>query len=359
AARSPIARNVVGPRRVTPLRPPIAPPWEREASPLDALGQALLQVRLDLHELRRPQLPVGPDGMALPNLVVDADSRSWESRPGRVSVIMALYNHAQYVVDALESAVSGGFADVEVVVVDDGSTDDSARVVREWIDRTPHRAVRLLRHRVNRGLPSSRNDAISHARGDLVFVLDADNEIFPTGLQRLVAALDADPDATFAYGVLQTFDTGGPQGLLGYYPWQPWRLRYGNYIDAMALIRRSALLELGGYAEERRLYGWEDYDLWCRLAEKGAYAVHVASPVARYRSSRSSMISMSNLSHTAAFDALRERAPQLMSGGLEDWEHPLTDWLNTVKRTYAAHRHLLSELGDRAVGSPATGASAG
>ncbi len=172
----------------------------------------------------------------------------------------------------------------------------------------------LLRHPVNRGLPAARNAAVAEARGEQVLVLDSDNQLYPHCLERLAEALDADPAADFAYGILEQFDYSGPAGLSGYFGWEPERLVEDNYIDALALIRRSALEALGGYTTDRRLYGWEDYDLWCRIADRGGHAAHVPEILARYRLAPGSMISLTNLSARESREALAERCPTLFEG---------------------------------------------
>jgi hypothetical protein len=234
-----------------------------------------------------------------------------EQGPQRVSVVTALHNHAEHVAAALDSVARGGFREFELVVVDDGSTDRSGAAVTEWMRDHDSIPAALFRHSVNRGLPATRNAAIDFARGEYVLVLDADNELHPHCLERLTAALDADPGASFAYGILETFDERGPTGLIGFLGWDPERLRRHNYIDALALIRRSALREVGGFTTDLRLYGWEDYDLWCKLASRGMRAAHVKEIVARYRVSGSSMISLTNLSLEDAQAALAERHPEL------------------------------------------------
>ena len=65
--------------------------------------------------------------------------------------------------------------------------------------------------------------------------------------------------------------------------WDPERLAWGNYVDAAALIRRRLLVEVGGYATDPRLYGWEDFDLWCTFAGRRLHGVRVPEIVARYR----------------------------------------------------------------------------
>jgi glycosyltransferase involved in cell wall biosynthesis len=282
------------------------------------LRQALRETRLDLMDVRRriDTLTLeSADGRSPAAVRVAAASLAYRSRqiPPHVSVITALYNHATYVERALDSVIAASCGDVEIIVVDDGSIDDSGRVVSRWIERNPDVQALLLEHPVNRGLPVSRNRAVAAAEGPLLFVLDADNEILAGGLEKLQEALEDDPGAWFAYGVLERFDEHGPNGLLGYLGWAPPLLRRGNYIDAMALVRADRMRLMGGYSTDRRLYGWEDYDLWCRMAEAGGYAAHVPNMVGRYRASATSMLSLSNLSLVPAWTALKEHCPTLFS----------------------------------------------
>ena len=138
-----------------------------------------------------------------------------------------------------------------------------------------------------------------------------DNTVYPHGLGRLTQALDEDPAASFAYGILQTFDTLGPVGLASWLDWSPERLRYGNYIDAMAVVRRSALEAIGGYPPDAALAGWEDFAVWIALADAGLRGVRVPEIVGRYRVSPHSMIALTDIDHSAAWATLLRRYPVL------------------------------------------------
>jgi glycosyltransferase involved in cell wall biosynthesis len=224
-----------------------------------------------------------------------------------------LYNHAEAVLDALESVERSAFSGWEVVVVDDGSSDGGGHAVRRWMDDHPHRPCMLVRHEVNRGLASARNTGAEYARSDRLLMLDADNQLRRIAMARLSVALDADPSASFAYGILDRFSTDGPGGLISWHPWEPQRLRHSNYIDALALIKHDALAALGGYSLDSRLaLGWEDYDLWARMAETGRHAAFVPEIVARYRVGHSSMVSVTNISPSDAYAAIADHAPRLM-----------------------------------------------
>jgi GT2 family glycosyltransferase len=103
---------------------------------------------------------------------------------------------------------------------------------------------------------------------------------------------------------------------VSYFGWDPKRLRKGNYIDAMSLIRTDALRRLGGYTNERRLFGWEDFDLWCRIAEDGGEGLLVPQILARYRASASSMRTLTDLYPDDGMAAVAERHRRVMSGSL-------------------------------------------
>jgi glycosyl transferase family 2 len=232
----------------------------------------------------------------------------------RVSVILTVHNYADFVGAALRSVALSSLREVEVVAVDDASTDDSVSVVEAACHEFPWLSLTHVRLARNRGLPAARNLGVGQAKSDLLFILDADNEVTPEGLEKLAAALDEDPEAQFAYGIMQSFDGTGPVDVMNWLPWDVGRLRLGNYIDAMAMLRRSALETIGGYATDPALYGWEDFALWLAMAEHGYRGAHVPDFVGRYRKSPHSMIALANVDSTAAWGSLLRRYPHLATG---------------------------------------------
>ncbi len=272
---------------------------------LEALG---LRRRLARIELR---LATGKEP---PPIELVRRSRSYSAAPPRISVLTALYNHAGEVTDALNSLITSRESGWEAIVVDDGSTDGSGDAVERWIQNHEYVPALLLRHPVNRGLGHARNSALGFARGEYCLILDADNEIRPNCLSLLTEVLDGEPEATFAYGIIERFGSNVP-GLVSFLPWDPVRFRVQNYIDALSLIRVRALRDrFSGYTTDPRLHGWEDFDLWCRIAEAGGHGTLVPEIVARYRTSEHSMISTTNVSVSEAFSVLIERNPTVMAG---------------------------------------------
>jgi len=289
-----------------------------------ALRRGLKDVSLDLIEMRRQvarleQLVRSGDGGGSGPTVV-YESPAWDlRRDPRVTVVTALYNHSALIAATLDSVSASRLREFEVVVVDDGSSDGSAEVAREWMTAHPWIPARLIAHRLNRGLGAARNTGVDAARAAYCFVLDAKDEVYPRCLDTLVGTLDSVHDVAFVYPMLEVlgaeaFAVGNGSYLQSVLGWQPERLRLGNYIEAPTMLRTDRLRELGGFTTDRRLYGWEDYDLWCRMAERGWAGQLVPQILARSRASLSAMRSTTDLSTTTAMAAVIEHAPKLMAG---------------------------------------------
>ncbi len=237
-----------------------------------------------------------------------------ETRPD-VSVIVPVHDYGQYVEAALVSALRSRDVALELIVVDDHSSDGSRAVVERVLQCTPHAAIRFISLGVNVGVSAARNLALEQARAPLVFFLDADNRVYPRTLRRLAAALDADPGAAFSYSMLASF--GDEQRILSYYPWDLDRLLRGNYIDVMAMVRRTALEAAGGFRVDLQELGWEDYALWLQIAALGGRGVLVPEILGGYRWHGAQRTSIVNIDLAGLFLELRARYPSLpWPGGL-------------------------------------------
>jgi GT2 family glycosyltransferase len=236
-----------------------------------------------------------------------------------VTVVVPVYNYAHYVVETLDSVRKQTIKDLDLIVVDDCSTDDSASVITAWMEEhgKRFRKATLFRQDKNSGLGAVRNQAFENAETKFVFPLDADNVIYPSCMEKLARALAASRCA-FAYCILERFCQDiGQRGfpLMNLRQWDPSALGNGNYIDAMALIRKDAWRMAGKYEESLRL-GWEDYELWLNIARCNGGGVHVPQILGRYRVHRSSMLN--KVSNTTASQKklskyLRETYPEFFA----------------------------------------------
>ena len=205
-----------------------------------------------------------------------------------VSVVMPLYNKAEYVGAAVRSVLEQTFTDLELVVVDDGSTDGSAAVVQEMTDRR----IRLLRQE-NAGAPAARNAGIAAARGCWIAFLDADDTWRPEKLARQLAVLEREPDLVWAAGAY-IWSAPGPKIIERNLSDQSWfrspeviedgllLVDFPNLWTGTVLVRRDLLLQLGGF--DTSLPTGDDVLLWSRIAALHPPLAYVRTPIAHYRS---------------------------------------------------------------------------
>jgi glycosyltransferase involved in cell wall biosynthesis len=202
-----------------------------------------------------------------------------------VSLVIATFNHARLLGDAIDSALAQTLGGVDVIVVDDGSTDDTPTVLARYAGR-----IRVLRQ-PNRGLAAARNTGLAAARSTYVAFLDADDVMAPAKLAEQVAVLERAPTIGWTYCdvLIETVATGAivrASERFGYAAralegWLFPELIHGNFIPAIApLVRRTALDAAGGFDE--RLTALEDWDLWLRLALI-AEARYTPAVLVRYR----------------------------------------------------------------------------
>ena len=233
-------------------------------------------------------------------------------RPSRVTVVVPVYNYAGTVVEALDSVKAQTLEDLDLIVVEDDSPDDSLAVVTAWAEENAERFNRILvlSHVDNAGLACTRNRGFEEAETPYVLPLDADNILLPDCAASLLEALEAS-GAAFAYPHIRQF---GPEVdpeqelVMGHTEYTAARLLAMNYIDAMALVRRSAWRAAGGY--RLGLLGWEDYEIWCSFAELGLYGLRVSHVHALYRVHGDSMLR--TVTHTGdKLDRAREAITDL------------------------------------------------
>ena len=288
-------------------KPPLLPVFTPYRSARRAVYDQLLAEIAHRREIGRVRAMVEH---GVEDHVGERATTAWSASPvASVSVIVTMFDYADVVCETLDSIVASHDVPIEIVLVDDHSSDAGVPVVTAWMDDHDDVPVLLLTSAANRGLTRARNLAVSRTRTDRVMVMDADNQVYPTCLRRLSDALDADPDAAFAYSTLEAF--GAEPGLRSAQGWYVAWLCEANYIDAQAMLRRSTLDRHHGYRVDDTMYGWEDWDLWLRIADAGEHGVHVPEILGRYRTQASSMVSLTNLAADDLRADLVARYPSL------------------------------------------------
>ena len=182
-----------------------------------------------------------------------------------ISVIIPSYQHASTIAPCLESVLGQTYQPLEVIVVNDGSTDGTEKELARFADRI------TVIHQENQGGNAARNNGFKASTGSLVIFCDADVIMRPDMLERLAQILTEHPDAAYAYSA---FRFGWK--AFSSYAFSEERLRRMNYIHTTALIRREAFP--GFDVSIKRL---QDWDLWLTMLERGAKGVYVAEELFR------------------------------------------------------------------------------
>lgn len=190
-----------------------------------------------------------------------------------VSVLMPVYNTKRYVGQAVESVLAQTFGDFEFIIVDDGSTDGSLKVLQEYAARDSR--IRLIT-RENRGICHSRNEALELARGEFVAIMDSDDICLPRRLEAQIDYLKRNPDCVALGCQVDVMDPDGDR--IGRWTLPLHHLdidaehlkRNQSIVHPALFARRDAVTSVGGYRENLS----EDFDLLLRLAEIGQLANH-------------------------------------------------------------------------------------
>jgi glycosyltransferase involved in cell wall biosynthesis/SAM-dependent methyltransferase len=205
-----------------------------------------------------------------------------------VSVIVPCYNQGPYLDEAIESVLEQSFQDFEIIIVDDGSTDEQTiQLIKNY--RRPKTTV--LRT-TNQGLASARNNAIKESSGKYILPLDADDKIASTYLEKAVSILDANNKVGIVYCKADLFgDASGPWDLPDYrFP----DILVGNRIFCSAFFRRMDWVRVNGY---RPMWGWEDFDFWLSLIDLGREVFCIPDTLFFYRKRSDSMIATMSWEH--------------------------------------------------------------
>ena len=184
----------------------------------------------------------------------------------KITIAIPAYNAEACLRETLESALAQTYPAYEILVVDDGSKDRTEEIARSFGDR-----IRYIRQE-NQGIAGARNTAIREAKGDWIAFLDHDDLILPEKLQKQVAVIEANPNLVVVYSAFAYLYVDGTTKVVAAFPARDlWpALRYRTPIlPSTSIIRRSALLEIGGF---QKLYCVDDWNLWFRLVRRYSVA---------------------------------------------------------------------------------------
>lgn len=189
----------------------------------------------------------------------------------KVSVIMGIYNCAGTLCEAIDSVLAQTFTDWELIMCDDGSTDNTFGIAMQYIEKYPDKFV-LLRNGQNMGLNHTLNRCLEKAQGEYIARMDADDISLPERFETEVDYLDTHPEYAIVSTQMVFFDSDGDWGENHTIP-EPSNkdfIRHSPvHCHAPCMIRSEAFRSVNGYSEDKRTFRVEDMDLWFRLYAKG------------------------------------------------------------------------------------------
>jgi len=236
-----------------------------------------------------------------------------------ISIITACYNHGALIGEMLESVMNQTFTNFELVIVNDGSTDNTAQI----LNNINNKKVKII-HTENHGPASARNTAIKNAVAPLIMNLDADDMIAKDLLEKAYSILTSNPAIGIVYTDVEFF--GAKSGKFITEEYSTEAMLTDNRIVSNAFFRKDDWLSTGGFSDEL-IYGLEDWDFWLQIIELGREVIKIKEPLVFYRTYpdpstyRSGKRKSNRMKQLESLAIIFNRHRQLYSEYPEVWNH--------------------------------------
>ena len=252
-----------------------------------------------------------------------------------VSVVIPSYNHAAYIEQCIESVISQDYANIELIIIDDGSSDSSVDVIQAMVAKCQERFTRFeFRVRSNKGLPATMNEGLWWAQGKYYSYISSDDLMLPDKTSIMVAAIESEPSIAGVFACAEIIDEN--QSSISLHKLQSVTvydfedvLVYANWLVASSmLVDLNAMKDLGGYDES--IY-FEDWYMWLKLTHAGFKLMVLPDILVKYRMHADNM----SKNIVKMFEGRKQIVEMYKS-------HPL--YSQAMSQTYAATALEYSEL---------------
>lgn len=244
----------------------------------------------------------------------------WPVEVPFVSVVIPCYNHGKYVEEAIQSILSQTIQDIEIIVVNDGSTDQETSEILNSLRKPKTRLISLPQ---NMGLPAARNAGIREAQGKYICCLDADDKLQATYLEKAVTIMESNAGISFVGSWTQVF--GSESRVWHAQEFDPDQILYSNQFNSLAVFRRTAWEEAGGFYEAMR-DGFEDWEFWVRLTGYGYRGYQIPEKLIHVRRIGESFATRAAAKNDLLWDQIKAHNPSL-------YANPQTA-IQKIKKTY-------------------------
>ena len=244
-----------------------------------------------------------------------------------VSVVIPCFNHAQFLEECVKSIIAQSYENIEVIIVDDGSTDNTQQVIENLILENKNTIIKSIQQ-VNSGVSVARNQGISAASGDYILPLDGDDKIHPDMILKCMELLKANPTTSIAYTDYQHF---GDIDLIVETPEYDFDiLAYQKCLHTVtALYRKKCWIDTGGY-NPNMIWGTEDWEFWINCGRNGHFGKRIPKPLFYYRTRfhHESRIKMANANAEPLFARIVLNNQSLYDDIRNDWAKKI--WSNVL-----------------------------
>lgn len=227
------------------------------------------------HIIRQPD----DFGLCAETLIQKTPFALTATNPHYVSVIIPCYNYAVFLTEAVESVIAQTYPLFEIIIVNDGSTDHTVEICNTLLEKHPHIPITVM-HQPNSGDPAvARNMGITHAKGQYVLCLDADDKLNPDFLAACIETFTYNPRISIVYPCLQEF--GGQQSFWGETPYDFQLLLHWNYIPTASMFYKHVWQNVGGIKTDVIIC--EDWDFWISSGELGYFGKQTNQAILYHR----------------------------------------------------------------------------
>ncbi len=205
----------------------------------------------------------------------------------KISVIMGIYNCESTLNDALDCIVNQSYNNWEVIMCDDGSTDETAKIAEKYVEKYPDKFV-LLRNKRNLGLNKTLNNCLKVAKGNYIARMDGDDLCSEKRFEKEIEILNQHPEIAIVSTDMEFFDEKGVWGktYVLKYPQKKDFLKSTQFCHAACMVRKEAYQAVEGYSVAKKLLRVEDYHLWVKMYAKGYKGMNIQESLYSMRDDR-------------------------------------------------------------------------